>query len=157
MNNYDIAIKAMEKLFSRDYQFALATDVSGVPSLRFVDTYFDDGAFYIVTHANTNKVKEISVNPNVALCSRQGYSFKGKAYNIGHPLLPENAEIRSKLIKAFEAWYFKHNDENDDICILKIKPESGFFHKDGIGYKIDFVTKTVERFPFVFETVLTED
>lgn len=157
MDDYEITIALMEKLFSRDYQFAMATDVSGVPSIRFVDTYFDDGVFYIVTHTNANKAKEIAINPNMALCSRKGHSFKGKAYNIGHPLLPENTEIRIKLIKAFEAWYFNHNDENDDICILKIVLESGFFHKDGIGYKIDFINETVEKIPFVFDTVLTEE
>lgn len=157
MDNYENAITLMEELFSRDYQFAMATTVNDIPSLRFIDAYFDNGAFYAVTYANTDKVKEIAVNPNVALCSRKGYSFSGKAYNIGHPLLPENSEIRSKLINAFEAWYFKHNNENDDICILKIEPERGFIHKDGIGYKINFIAKTVETASFNFDTVLTEE
>lgn len=157
MDNYENAIKLMEKLFSRDYQFAMATTADNIPSLRFIDAYFNNGAFYAVTYANTHKVKEIAVNPNVALCSRKGYSFSGKAYNIGHPLLPENSEIRSKLINAFESWYFKHNNENDDICILKIKPESGFVHKDEMGYKINFIAKTAEIAPFNFDTVLTEE
>ena len=156
MDNYKNAITLMEELFSRDYQFAMATTVNNIPTLRFIDTYFDNGAFYAVTYANTNKVKEIAVNPNVALCSRMGYSFCGKAYNIGHPLLPENSEIRSKLIKAFEAWYFEHNNEDDDICILKIVPERGFVHEDGIGYNIDFIGKMAKTSPFNFNTVLTE-
>lgn len=157
MDNYEIVMKLMEELFSRDYQFAMATTANNIPSLRFIDTYFDNGAFYAVTYANTNKVKEIAVNPNVALCSRMGYSFCGKAYNIGHPLLPKNSEIRSNLIKAFEPWYFKHNNEADDICILKIVPECGFIHKDGIGYEINFVNKTVNTAPFNFNTVLTDE
>lgn len=156
MNNYEIVMKLIEKLFSRDYQFAMATAANDIPSLRFIDTYFDNGAFYSVTYADTNKVKEIAVNPNVVLCSRRGYSFKGMAYNIGHPLLIENSEIRNKLIKAFEPWYFKHNNEADDICILKIVPESGFVHKNGIGYNINFIDKTVNTAPFDFDTVLTK-
>ncbi|MCH5317725.1 MAG: pyridoxamine 5'-phosphate oxidase family protein [Eubacterium sp.] len=157
MNNYKNAITLMEEMFSRDYQFAMATMVNDIPSLRFIDTYFDNGVFYAVTYANTHKVKEIAVNPNVALCSRKGYSFNGKAYNIGHPLLPKNSDIRSKLIKAFNPWYFKHNNENDNICILKMEPKSGFVHKDGIGYNINFVDKTVNTAPFDFNIVLTDE
>lgn len=157
MEIYENAMKLMAELFSRDYQFAMATMADNTPSLRFIDTYFDNGAFYGVTYANTNKMKEIAANPNVALCSRKGYLFSGKAYNIGHPLLPENSEIRSKLVKAFEPWYFKHNNEKDDICILKIEPLSGFVHKDGIGYNINFIEKTVETAPFNFNTVLTDE
>ena len=157
MDNYEIAMKLMEELFSRDYQFAMATAANDIPSLRFIDTDFDNGAFYAVTYADTKKVKEIADNPNVALCSRTGYSFSGKAYNIGHLLLPENSEIRDKLIKAFEPWYFKHNDENDDICIMKIEPESGFVHNKGTGYNINFKDKTVIVAPFDFNTVLTDE
>ena len=157
MNNYKNTITLMEEMFSRDYQFAMATTVNDIPSLRFIDTYFENGAFYVVTYANTDKVKEIAVNPNMALCSRKGYSFSGKAYNIGHPLLPENSDIRSKLIKAFKPWYFKHNNEDDNICILKIEPKSGFVHKDGIGYNINFVDKTVNTAPFDFNIVLTDE
>lgn len=157
MNNFEIAMDLMQELFSKDYQFAMATSENNIPSLRFIDTYFDGDSFYAVTYVNTNKIKEIAVNANVSLCSRKGYSFSGRAYNIGHPLAPENKEIRDKIIKAFDPWYFKHNNENDDICILKIVPESGFIHKDATGYKIDFINKSAEKFTFVFDTVLTEE
>lgn len=42
------------------------------------------------------------------------------------------------------------------ICV-KIKPTTGFFHKDRIGYKINFDEKTVDTFPFNFDIVLTEE
>lgn len=155
MDNYKVATDIVKELFSRDYQFAMATTANNIPSLRFIDTYFDNGAFYAITYANTKKVKEIADNPNVSLCCRKGYSFIGKAYNIGHPLMPENGEIRSKLLKAFEPWYFKHNNENDEICILKIVPEKGFVYEDGLGYDIDFINKAVDTKPFNFNTILT--
>lgn len=158
MSDFQNAVKSMQELFSRDYQFALATSSSNVPSLRFVDTYFDGECFYVVTYAFSQKVKEISENPNVAVCSRKMHSFSGKAYNIGHPLLPENSAIREELIKVFESWYFRHNNENDsNMCYIKIKPTKGFFHKDGIGYKIDFEEKTVDTFPFSCDIAFTEE
>jgi hypothetical protein len=89
----------------------------------------------------------------VELC-RDAYSFTGKAINAGHPLKAENAEIRKKLIKVFEPWYFKHNDENDSgMCYLKIIPERGFIYNDGTGYKIDITNKTAVEFPFVYDIV----
>ena len=85
---------------------------------------------------------------NIALCNNF-HTFKGKACNAGHPLKEENKAIREKLIRVFEPWYFAHNDENDEhMCYVKIVPESGVFHKDGTGYRVDFIGKTAEEFPF---------
>lgn len=158
MDAYETAIAVMKELFSRDYQFALATAKDHVPSLRFVDSYFDGSCFYIVTYGQSQKVKEIRENSSVALCGRKLHSFSGKAYDIGHPLKPENAEIREKLIEVFENWYFRHNNEADEnMCYVRIEPGSGFFHKNGKGYKVDFVNRTAEEFPFDFDIALTEE
>lgn len=45
MSNYKAVLNLMDELFSRDYQFAIVTTVNNMPSLRFIDTYFDNGAF----------------------------------------------------------------------------------------------------------------
>ncbi len=158
MTDFENAISVMKELFGRDYQFALSTSKNNIPSSRFVDTYFDGEFFYIVTYKLSQKVAEITDNPNVSLCSRKMHAFSGQAYNIGHPLKVENTEIRRVLIKAFEPWYFKHNNEADEnMCYIKINPTTGFFYKDGIGYKINFTEKTVRTFPFAFNTVLTDE
>ncbi len=158
MTNFENAISVMKDLFGRDYQFALSTAKNDIPSSRFVDTYFDGESFYIVTYKLSQKVTEIISNPNISLCSRKMHTFSGQAYNIGHPLVAENAEIRKNLIKAFEPWYFKHNNEADEnMCYIKINPTTGFFHKDGTGYKINFVDKTVSTFPFAFDIVFTNE
>ena len=155
MTDYENAINVMKELFGRDYQFALSTAKDNIPSARYVDTFFDGESFYTVTYKLSQKAVEIADNPNVSLCCQRMHTFSGQAYLIGHPLDPENAAIRSALIKAFEAWYFKHNNEADEnMCYIKINPTVGFFHKDGIGYKIDFTEKTVKAFPFAFDTVL---
>ncbi len=153
MNVFEKAMKVMNELFAKDYTFAFATVKDNIPSVRFVDTYFDSENFYIVTYAKTQKVKELEISRNVALCNKL-YRFDGIAYNIGHPLEPQNNEIREKLIKVFEPWYFEHNNENDpDMCFVKVDLKQGFFYKDGIGYKVDFVTKQAEESPFEFDIV----
>ena len=146
----------MDELFAKDYQFALATSNNNIPSIRFVDTFYDNKCFYIVTYAKSKKVKEIEINPNVSLCNKS-YIFSGIAYNIGHPLKSHNSQIREKLINAFESWYFKHNNENDEnMCYVKIVLTSGFFYKDGMGFKLDFKSQKADEFPFEFDIVLIE-
>lgn len=156
MSVFEKSMNVMEALFARDYQFALATTKDDIPSVRVIDTYYDDGCFYIVTYVESKKVKELEINNHVALCNNL-YSFSGVAQNVGHPLKSENSEIREKLIKAFEPWYFKHNNENDEkMCYIKIELTDGFFYKDGKGYKVDFIAKKAEEFPFEFDIVLAE-
>lgn len=155
MDAYNDALKAMDEMFGRDYQFALATCSEDKPSLRFVDAYYKDGQFWVVTYRNSRKVKDILQNPNVELCYKL-FTFSGKAYDVGHPLKDENAKIRSELIKVFEPWYFAHNDENDEnMCYVRIEPERGFFYKDRKGYKMDFLQQTASTFPFEDEINIT--
>lgn len=158
MTDFENAIEKMKELFSRDYQFALSTCDNNIPSVRFIDAYFDGEAFYVVTYALSQKIRDIASNSNVALCGRKAHSFSGIADNIGHPLLPQNAQIRDTLIKIFEPWYFEANNEEDsNMCYVKIKPTSGFFYKDGIGYKMNFTEKSVETFPFSGDIGLVDE
>jgi hypothetical protein len=43
------------------------------------------------------------------------------------------------------------------MCYVRIEPVSGFFHKDGRGFRVDFTNRTAEEFPFDFEIALTEE
>ncbi|WMM23974.1 pyridoxamine 5'-phosphate oxidase family protein [Tissierella sp. MB52-C2] len=153
MNACEKAMEVMNELFAKDYQFSMATVKDNVPSVRVVDTFYEDGSFYVVTYSKTQKVRELKNNSLVALCN-EFYRFSGNGYNTGHPLLTENKEIREKLIKVFEPWYFAHNNENDeDMCYVRIELNEGFFYKDGVGYKVNFKKKESEQFPFDIDIV----
>lgn len=154
MDLFEKSMNILSDLFGRDFQFSLATVKDNKPSIRVVDTYYENGAFWIVTYALSNKVKDIENNSEVALCNHF-YSFKGNAYNAGHPLKEENKKIREQLIKVFETWYFAHNNENDkNMCYIKIELTEGFFFKDGKGYKVDFINTKAEEFPFTPDVVV---
>jgi len=156
MGNFNKIQCIMKDLFAKDYQFAMATVNVDNPSVRFVDTFYDEGCFYVVTYAKSQKVQDIEKNKKISLCNKL-YRFNGEAYNIGHPLIEKNKEIRSKLIEAFKPWYFSHNNENDDnMCYLKIELKEGFIHKDRIGYKVDFKSKEFNEFPFDFDVVIID-
>ena len=58
--------KIMDERFGHDNLIALGTVFEGVPYVRAVNAYYEDGAFYVVTYALSNKMKHIAVNPVVA-------------------------------------------------------------------------------------------
>ncbi len=62
MNGFGYAIRMMQKQFSRDYQFALATSDNNIPTLRYIDTYFDGKFFYAVIYSVSQKMKDIMNN-----------------------------------------------------------------------------------------------
>lgn len=156
MSNFDNAMRVMTELFSSDCVFALATVDNEKPCVRMVDTYYEDGAFYIVTYGLSSKAKQLAANENAALCN-QVHRFSGIARSLGHPLAPQNAALRDKLTRVFAPWYFKHNNEQDSaMCYIRIYLTHGFVHKDGTGYSVDFSNKTAEAFPFTFDTILPD-
>ena len=156
MNVFEESLSVMTDLFAKDCLFVLATAKDNAPSVRTVDTFYDDGAFYIVTYGESQKAKEIESNENVSLCKHL-YRFTGKARHIGHPLSPQNSGIRAKLIKVFEPWYFKHNNEQDEnMCYIRIELMRGFFFKDGKGYDVDFTERHAKAFPFDSDLILAE-
>lgn len=145
----------MERLFSKDCIFVMATvEEGGKADARSVDIYYSEGAFYVVTHRATGKVRQTEAFPHVCFCSGE-FRFYAVAENIGHPLEAQNARIRSLLTNAFHAWYFRHNDENDEgMCYLRARLENGFFHFGGTGYRVDFLHERAEKFPFQSDIVL---
>lgn len=46
----------MIKRFGKDTAIALATVEHGVPCVRNVNSYYEDGSFYIITYALSNKI-----------------------------------------------------------------------------------------------------
>ncbi|MDO4568435.1 MAG: pyridoxamine 5'-phosphate oxidase family protein [Clostridia bacterium] len=149
MNEFERVRLIMDRVFSCDMIFAFATCVNDIPSVRCVDACYYEGRFYIVTYASTNKVRQITENPRAAMTNKQMHSFSGLARNIGHPLKPQNSEIRNALIPVFADWYFQHNDEgDDDMCYIEFEPQTGFVHDGGMGYRVDFENRTAVGFPF---------
>lgn len=148
MDAYEVGLQKLSALFSQDRTFVLATVKESKPSQRVVDTYYDEGVFWIVTYAQSNKVKELRMNPQVSLCN-SFHTFNGLAYYAGHPLDEQNKDIRAKLIQVFEPRYFAHNNEADkDMCYVRIELTEGFFHTDGFGYIMDFTKHEAKIIPF---------
>lgn len=145
MNFFDEALHRMDELYGKDTAMPLATVKDGNADLRVVNAYYKEKAFYITTYALSSKMKEIALNPSVAVCHNL-FVAHGNGRNIGHPLAPQNKELRDELRKVFCAFYEKHVDEADEYtCILKIDLTDALVFADGYKYRIDFQAMTATR------------
>lgn len=131
------AEKIMTERFGKDSVIALATVDKGVPYVRYVNAYYENGAFYTITHALSNKMKQISGNSAVAIAG-EWFTGHGKGINLGFFGKAENREIAGKLKTAFSAWIDNgHNNFADEnTVILCVELTDGVLFSHGTKYEI---------------------
>lgn len=125
--------------FGKDSIIALATAIDNVPYVRSVDAFYENGAFYVLTHRLSSKMKQIAQNPIVAI-SGEWFTAQGKAVDMGYFGKAENAHIADKMKDVFSAWIDNgHNNFADkNTCILRIQLTTGILFSKGTRYEIDF-------------------
>ncbi len=125
--------------FGKDTVIALATVEENVPYVRSVNAYYENGAFYVITYGLSNKMRQIGINPTVAIAA-DWFTAHGRGVNLGYFGKTENTEIARKLKKAFAAWIDNgHNNfEDENTCILCIRLTEGVLFSHGARYDIDF-------------------
>ncbi|MDE6419376.1 MAG: pyridoxamine 5'-phosphate oxidase family protein [Lachnospiraceae bacterium] len=131
--------KIMEERFGKDNIIALATIDDNMPSVRNVDGFYEDGAFYTITYALSDKMKQIEKNPNVAIAG-EWFTAHGKAVSLGYFGRTENEDIAGKLRTAFAEWIDNgHNNfEDENTVILCVRLTDGVLFSQGARYEIDF-------------------
>lgn len=131
--------KIMNERFGKDTLITLATLDGDYPAVRQVNGYYEEGAFYVITYALSNKMKQIEKNSRVSICG-EWFTARGKGINRGYFGNEDNKEIAEKLRKAFAEWIDNgHMDFNDkNTIILKIELEEGVLFSHGTRYDIDF-------------------
>lgn len=129
----------MDERFGHDNLIALATVEGLIPSVRTMNAYYENGCFYTITYALSNKIKQIEKVPTVGLCG-DWFTAHGVAESLGHILLPENADLADKLRTVFDEWYSNgHTNEADpNTIILQVKLTDGILFHHGTRYDIDF-------------------
>lgn len=154
MSKYEEGLKIIEERFgnNKDNFIALATiatepspDGNPRPVVRDIDAYYEDGVFYAVTYAQSNKMRQIAQNKEVAFSANfDWFSGNGIGENLGWVLDPKNAELRTKLRTVFSEWYdFANNEKDENCCFLAIRITRGTVIQDhgAIRYNMDFVNK----------------
>jgi uncharacterized pyridoxamine 5'-phosphate oxidase family protein len=133
------ALEVMKERFGHDTILSLATIDGNIPSVRMINSYYEKGAFYTVTYALSNKMKQIVANSTVAVCG-EWFTAHGVGDNLGYVCDEENMEIALKLRQAFSEWYSNgHVDESDpNTIILRIRLTDAVLFHHGTRYDIDF-------------------
>lgn len=129
----------LSQRFQKDSLIALATIDGNRPSVRTVNAYYENGAFYIITYALSGKILQAAENPEVAVCG-EWFTGHGIAKNLSYILAPENAELHNKLRSVFSSWYHNGHINEEDVhtCILKIQLTDGTLFANGSRYDLRF-------------------
>lgn len=131
--------KIMIERFGTDSIIALATVVDNVPYVRSVNSFYDEGAFYVLTYGLSDKMKQIEKNPIVAIAG-EWFTAHGKGVNLGYFGKIENEAIANKMKAAFSEWIDNGHNNFEDIntCILRVELTDGLLLSHGMRYEIDF-------------------
>ena len=133
------AEEIMTGRFGKDTLIALATESGGKPCVRAVNAYYEDSAFYIITHALSNKMRQLARNPAAAIAG-DWFTGCGAGVNLGYIGREENRRIADKLKAAFASWLGNGHVDMDDenTVILCVKLESGVLFSNGVRYDVNF-------------------
>lgn len=128
--------KIMIERFGKDTVIALATIENDVPYVRNVNAYYEDGAFYIITYALSNKIRQIENNSAIAICG-EWFTAHGKGVNLGYFGKRENFMIAEKLKDVFAEWIDNgHNNFDDEnTIILCVELTDGLILSHGTRYE----------------------
>lgn len=152
MSKYEEGTKILNERFGngKDNVISLATIATEQsergnirPCVRDVDAYYENGVFYIITHAESNKVKQIMANPEVSVSVHfEDFFSSGVGKNLGWVLEPQNAQIRNTMRSVFKDWYDFANNENDkNCCIVAIQMTKGTLRIDHGAMFITLILK----------------
>ena len=132
-------LKVMEERFGQDTVIVLGTTDGDYPAMRYVNAYYEDGSFYVITYALSNKMQQIGKNPKVSLCA-EWFSGRGWAVNLGYFGREDNKELAEKLRREFAAWIDNgHNNfEDENTIILRIDLVDCVIFSYGTRYDISF-------------------
>ena len=128
--------KIMTERFGKDSVIALATVDNGMPYVRYVNAYYDNGAFYMITYALSNKMRHIKSDATVAIAG-EWFAAHGKGVNLGYFGKAENYRIAEKLKNAFSEWIDNgHNNFDDEnTIILCVELTDGLLLSHGTRYE----------------------
>lgn len=130
------AQRIMTERFGKDTVIALATTENETPYVRYVNAYYENGTFYILTHALSYKMKHIKDNPVVAIAG-EWFTAHGEGVSLGYFGKEDNCAIAEKLKNAFAEWIDNgHTDFDDEnTIILRVELTDGLLLSHGTRYE----------------------
>ena len=131
------AEQIMRERFGKDSVLALATEENGIPSVRYVNALYENGSFYVITYALSNKMKQIEKNPAVGIAG-EWFTAHGKGISLGFFGKAENREIAGRLREAFASWIDNGhtNLQDENTVILRVELTDGLLLSHGTRHEL---------------------
>lgn len=131
----DEAENIMRERFGKDSLIALATVIAGTPYARTVNAFYDRGAFFILTDARSNKIRQLADNPCAAIAG-DWFTGHAKAQCLGALAAPENRAVSEKMRAVFSSWIDNghSNPEDPNTVILRLELTDGVLFSHGTRY-----------------------
>ena len=138
MKNWGMdAEKVMQERFGHDNVLALATVDGTEPWVRYVNAYYENGAFYVITYALSNKMRQIDEHPGVALAG-DWFTGRGQGESLGWVGSAANQAMTAKLRQVFASWIDNGHtnlaDEHTVILCIRLTEAVLFSH--GTRYEL---------------------
>ena len=128
-------------------KMVLATCAENKTTARMMSCIFTDGNIYFQTDKDFLKYKQITINPNVALCI-DNIQIEGIASDIGHPLDKDNIFFSVKFKASFRGAYYKYTSLSCER-LIQVTPKfiTLWEYDNGKPYRIfyDFAKREVHK------------
>lgn len=135
------ALEIMRERFGSDSLIAVATIEEDRPSVRTVNSYYENGAFYVITHALSGKMKQIASNPNAAICGDWFTAHRNRGKHRACPRWKKRSDCVETSGGVFRMVYKRaYQRKRSDTCILRIRLTDGVLLSHGVRYDMDFST-----------------
>lgn len=154
----EIINKQLTERFGKAGLISLATVKNGVPFVRTVDSFYEDGAFYVLTNKLSNKMQQIGDEPLAAI-SGEWFTAHGRAADLGFFGSSENRQLAKRMREVFAARIDNsHSDLSDEnTVILRITLTDGVLLSNGTRYEFDEVEQENRSCPAGFRYAKRSD
>ena len=118
--------------FGKGRTMVLSTSENGVVSSRMMSVVQTDGVFYFQTDITFRKYRQLSANPNVALCI-DNIQIEGICEELGHPL--QDDSFCERFRECFKGSYDAYTSlENERLFAVRPTHIERWIYRDGVPY-----------------------
>ncbi len=139
MHTFSDKYKAFFEDFGKGKAMVLSTSENNIVSSRMMSVVAIDGGFYFQTDITFRKYRQLSSNPNVALCT-DNVQIEGICVELGHPL--DNAAFCERFRESFKGSYDAYTSLKNErlFCVTPLYIER-WVYIDSVPYIETFYIK----------------
>ncbi len=132
MSEFSNKLEAFLSDFGKGRKMVLSTSENDIVSSRMMSVVQLDGVFCFQTDISFRKYRQLTANPNVALCI-DNIQIEGVCEESGHPLKSE--AFCSLFRECFKGSYDAYTSlENERLFVVTPKYIERWIYKDGVPY-----------------------